>query len=246
MQGIYSGKCSTAAEGKLSGYLAGKVWHSALDADLKPLAANLADIADDDGSSIYPSVAFVAWRLGRVESCVRDGMRKLREAGVLIVVEQGGGRSKPTEYWMDENALPHRPKWISKPSDNRMVSREIPSGLPPKPSDLGVETLRCSGEDPSVPVIDPSEEARTANLSTANPEWEAFQEREKLRKDREAEKQARKGGRNRSPLQFRNPTTVKGGTYGTRQSSEERRIAKQQRIREACERAQEKLAAGTL
>ena len=51
----------------MSGLLAGKVWQSALDPKLKPLAAALADIASDDGTNIYPSVSYVAWPLGRDE-----------------------------------------------------------------------------------------------------------------------------------------------------------------------------------
>src|SRR5882762_9601497 len=82
-------------ESRVSGYLAGKVWHSALHPDLKPLAATLADIGDDDGTSVYPSIAFVAWRLGRSRSAIEVGMRKLRELGILVVVELGGGRGKP-------------------------------------------------------------------------------------------------------------------------------------------------------
>jgi hypothetical protein len=39
----------------MSGFLAGKVWVSALGGHLKPLAATLADIANDDGSSVPPS-----------------------------------------------------------------------------------------------------------------------------------------------------------------------------------------------
>jgi len=139
----------------MSGLLAGKVWHSDLDADLKPLAATLADIGDDDGSSIYPSVAFVCWRLGRSDSCVRDGMRKLREIGVLEVVEQGGGRHKPTEYRMVEDKLPKRPKWKAS-GKARVCEGEKPSGLDEKPSGLAGKTLRSTGTHPSLPVIEPS------------------------------------------------------------------------------------------
>lgn len=147
----------------MSGLLAGKVWHSDLDADLKPLAATLADIGDDDGSSIYPSVGFVCWRLGRSDSCVRDGMRKLREIGVLEVVEPGGGRHKPTEYRMVEDKLPKRPKWgnppvkLGFPQDEKSSSLdEKPSGLDEKPSGLAGQTLRPTGTHPSLPVIEPS------------------------------------------------------------------------------------------
>lgn len=73
------------------------------------------------------------------------------------------------------------------------------------------------------------------------------EEARQAQEDRRAKKANKgRGFQNRnSPIPFR-PANQGGGTYGARQSSEERRIAKQQRIREACERAQEKLAAGTL
>jgi hypothetical protein len=192
----------------MSGYLAGKVWHSALEADLKPLAATLADIADDDGSSIYPSVAFISWRLGRVESCVREGLQKLREKKILIIVKNGGGRGNTTEYFMNESALPQRPKWSAKPSDNRRVSEEEnppvnthkPSGLGAKPSGLDPETLRSSGGDSSLPVRDSSypsgEEASeegTPSTSTPKPSPEEKNPEQVFRQAKAQFRQAGKG-----------------------------------------------------
>jgi hypothetical protein len=96
----------------MSGYLAGKVWQSALAPHLKPLAAALADIANDDGTRIYPSVAYVAWLLGRSPRAVQDGLAELREAGVLAVVAfPDGGRGRATHYQMIESALPEREPW---------------------------------------------------------------------------------------------------------------------------------------
>lgn len=107
----------------MSGLLAGKVWLSALDPDLKPLAATLADIANDDGTSIYPSVAYIAWRLGRCERAVQVQLQKLRTMGVLVTVRQGGGRKRKkeaepawgctTEYRLMECSLPGRATWQS-------------------------------------------------------------------------------------------------------------------------------------
>ena len=84
--------------------LAGKVWASNLDPELKPLAALLADIgnADEglagflpscDGTKIpsvaYISVAYIAWLLGRSTSYVQENLVKLREMGVIITVSGG-------------------------------------------------------------------------------------------------------------------------------------------------------------
>jgi hypothetical protein len=100
----------------LWGFLAGKVWQSALDPELKPLAAALADIANDDGTSIYPSVGYMCWLLGRSERAVQVQLGKLRELGVLIKVRMGGGRvregwGRATEYRLIESSLPKRPPW---------------------------------------------------------------------------------------------------------------------------------------
>jgi len=130
----------------VSGLLAGKVWHSNLDADLKPLAATLADIGDDDGLNIYPSVAYVAWRLGCGESTVRRGLSRLRDMGVLAIVSGGkGGRSNPTDYRLVEEKLPARETWKEyreralrdrNPLNSRGFEEENPLNLEAKPSHL--------------------------------------------------------------------------------------------------------------
>jgi hypothetical protein len=96
----------------VSGFLAGKVWQSALAPHLKPLAAALADIANDDGTSIYPSVAYMAWLLGRSERAIQNGLSDLRAQRILRVEGRGcGGKGHPTEYRLIESALPKRPPW---------------------------------------------------------------------------------------------------------------------------------------
>ena len=96
----------------MSGYLAGKIWQSDLDPELKPLAAALADIGNDDGTSIYPSVGYMAWLLSRSERTVQTGLKALRAAGVLRVVKEGGqGAGNTTEYRLVEEMLPTRVTW---------------------------------------------------------------------------------------------------------------------------------------
>jgi len=96
----------------VSGFLAGKIWQSDLDPELKPLAAALADVANDDGTSIYPSVAYMAWLLSRSERTVQTGLKALRAAGVLRVVKEGGqGAGNTTEYRLVEEMLPTRVTW---------------------------------------------------------------------------------------------------------------------------------------
>jgi hypothetical protein len=96
----------------MSGFLAGKVWQSDLAPSLKPLAAALADIANDDGTSIYPSVEYVAWLLGKGERSVQRGLAELRRMAVLeVVAYPSGGRGCATEYRLIEERLPKRVPW---------------------------------------------------------------------------------------------------------------------------------------
>lgn len=96
----------------MSGLLAGKVWQSNLEAHLKPLAAAMADIANDDGTNIYPSVAYLAWLLGKGERSVQYGLDELKTLGVIRpVAYDRGGRSRATEYLLSEEKLPKRAPW---------------------------------------------------------------------------------------------------------------------------------------
>ncbi len=119
----------------MSGILAGKVWVSALDARLKPLAAALAEIASDDGGDIYPSIAYMAWLTGRSERAVQENLALLREAGVLVIIEEAH-HHKTTEYLLVESALPDRPSWQESRGDK----------LTPLP-DSGVTRVFGRGEE---------------------------------------------------------------------------------------------------
>lgn len=96
----------------MSGFLAGKVWQSDLASHLKPLAAALADIGNDDGTSIFPSVAYVSWLLGKGRRSVQTGLSELREARIIEPIgPDKGGRGQPTEYRLIEANLPKRVTW---------------------------------------------------------------------------------------------------------------------------------------
>ena len=95
----------------MSSYLTGKVWFSDLDAELKPLAATLADLADDDGSNIEQPIAYLAWRLGRSERSVQANISRLRETGILLLSNSSSSRKKCkyNRYRLIEANLPKRP-----------------------------------------------------------------------------------------------------------------------------------------
>ena len=146
----------------MSGFLAGKVWQSNLPPDLKPLAAALADIADHDGTSIYPSVAYLAWLLGRSDRAVQMGLARLRGLEVIVVVRNGlGGRFKTTEYRMVEGNLPRRPPWRNPeiispfPVQKGEICDRKPRSLQQVSANLTQERAKPTSPDP---LVDPSEE----------------------------------------------------------------------------------------
>jgi hypothetical protein len=161
----------------MSGLLAGKVWQSNLHPDLKPLAAALADIGNDDGTSIYPSVAYMAWLLGRSTRSVQDNLKKLRYLKVLkVVTDLNGGRYRSTEYQLVESALPTREKW--------QTNHAIASGFRPKKGpacsekqrslrlklrSLEHESTNPSSYKPLRTVIEPSVEPRPHTQRPASP-----------------------------------------------------------------------------
>jgi hypothetical protein len=107
----------------MSGLLAGKVWQSDLSADLKPLAACLADQANDRGEGIYSSIAYLAWKLSTSERTVQRGMRKLRETKFI---KQDGfkkiGRVFVPIYRILVSNLPDRPPWRFQQGDTDGVT----------------------------------------------------------------------------------------------------------------------------
>lgn len=98
----------------MSGYLAGKVWHSNLDRQLKPIAACLADLGNQDGSGIHPSREFVAWLTGDSLRTVTRVFAKLKAIGVLETDDDGKpttGRGNWPCYRINIDRLPERDRW---------------------------------------------------------------------------------------------------------------------------------------
>jgi hypothetical protein len=159
----------------MSGLLAGKVWQSNLASHLKPLAAALADIANDDGTSIYPSVAYMAWLLGKGRRSVQTGLSELREAQIIEPVgHDKGGRSQPTEYRLIESNLPKRVPWkeLRKgaesapfPEIKGAVSDTKGRSFEHERAQLSTERVQPTAPDPSVTVIEPSGDTGKASHS---------------------------------------------------------------------------------
>lgn len=84
------------------------------------LAVALADFANDDGTSIWPSVATLADKTRQDPRTVRRQLRRLESCGWLIAVDRSrGGRYRTTEYrvaadWVNGGVLPGFPDRIPK------------------------------------------------------------------------------------------------------------------------------------
>lgn len=158
----------------MSGLLAGKVWQSNLSSHLKPLAAAMADIANDDGTSIYPSVAYLAWLLGKGERSVQYGLDELKGLGVIeAVAYESGGRGKATEYRLLEDRLPQRVPW----KEFRKGATSAPFGTR-KGATVGLQTVQSTTERVQLetqrvqpvapqPSVDPSLQPSRRDTSSA-------------------------------------------------------------------------------
>jgi hypothetical protein len=164
----------------MSGLLAGKVWQSNLESHLKPLAAAMADIANDDGSKIYPSVAYLAWLLGKGERSVQQGLAELKTLGVIEAVAfMTGGRNHPTEYRLIETALPYRTPWKELRKGATSAPFEIVKGATSDTKGcnseqqrvhFSAERVKPTAPDPSLdPSLDPSGEGKPAKPRRNSP-----------------------------------------------------------------------------
>lgn len=151
----------------MSGLLAGKVWLSALAPHLKPLAAMLADIGNDDGTKIYPTVAYMAWKLGRSRRSVQTGLHELLELGVLQIVQPGGGITESgygiaTRYRMQEDMLPKRAPWKER-RENRATVAPFNEGLKAQSTtETAQSTTRTAQPASPNPSVEPLVETSTA------------------------------------------------------------------------------------
>jgi biotin operon repressor len=83
-----------------------EIWSSDLNSTDKFVLMRLADHAQDDGTSIYPSNASVARFCSMSLRTVWESIRRLRDSGLLVEVRKAnsGGR-KTAEYRIDTGAL---------------------------------------------------------------------------------------------------------------------------------------------
>lgn len=143
-----------------------KVYELAIDSDTREILMALADHADDEGYSIFPSVARIAWKIGdgsmneRGEyTNTRTVQRKLRELQAMgaLVELKPSGYHRATEYGLDLSVFPKKAAF--QPKGDNLSSRVLKGDkkplkgdttLSPEPS-LNVHTPAKS-EEPTLPT----------------------------------------------------------------------------------------------
>lgn len=100
----------------MSNIVQGLVWDAEIpNAIAKVIAVKLADWADDDGGSIYPSVPTIAQKTACGQSTVRRWLQAFEQCGLLKVVSRsrGGARTDTTERAFDIDLL-RRLAWTKR------------------------------------------------------------------------------------------------------------------------------------
>jgi hypothetical protein len=124
----------------------------------KIVAIKLADVANDDGTRVYPSIFTVASEAELSERQVQRIMDDFRKAGLLIVVRPGGGRNRPTEYRFDLDAIDRLPD--AKP----VVEVEEPQPEKPVPANHRLQARTGEGNGDVVSPFRPE----TVTSTTGN------------------------------------------------------------------------------
>lgn len=138
------------------------------------LALALADFADDDGTSVYPSVARMAAKTRMSERNIQYLLAKMKEKGWLIEVEAGGmrnGRNYATEYKIPLETISDEPMY------GVQTLHPVAEGC--KKELRGVQTsaekLRQVAPHTSLPVITRQAVSKKMGKSTPDPKpaWQA-------------------------------------------------------------------------
>jgi hypothetical protein len=91
--------------------LMSQVWKYDLSHAEQSILMALADHADDHGGSVYPSIAYVAWKTNYKERNVQLVMKDLRKRKILVVVARPT-QHKPTEYRIDLSKAKTKPLFL--------------------------------------------------------------------------------------------------------------------------------------
>lgn len=75
-----------------------KVWELDLPQPLKLLALALADSGNDDGENIFPSKAYLAWKVGAHPKTIQRQLAELEGRGIVEVVQERGHKLKSGQW----------------------------------------------------------------------------------------------------------------------------------------------------
>jgi len=100
--------------------------HELITSTQKLVLLALADHANDEGYSIYPSMQKTANRTALSARTVRKTIRELEQAGIINITRQGGGRIT-NEYRLIANAIPRNDVPSSSELDSVLPRNDVPS-----------------------------------------------------------------------------------------------------------------------
>ena len=90
--------------------LMSEVWASDISSPWQQILLALADRADDDGTSLNPSVDYLAWKTGKKRRQLIALLSALKDAKVLIVLTPSTQHRSP-QYKLDLSALAKKIPW---------------------------------------------------------------------------------------------------------------------------------------
>lgn len=114
------------------------VWEHAFEHNEMLVMLALADHADHDGGSIFPSVDRIAWKTAYSEKQVRNIIAMLRRRGILVVVTKSTP-TRPNEYQIDWTQAEPKPVYggvkITTPNSGVVISGVMGGNLEPESGD---------------------------------------------------------------------------------------------------------------
>lgn len=109
------------------------VWAAPLPAMDKIVLLRLADFADSEGRNVWPSVGRVCRECGVSDRHVQTVIKRYLGQGLLVLVQQGGGRNRTSEYRFDLStlrALAETPNATTETPNATTLNPEPRSGEP--------------------------------------------------------------------------------------------------------------------
>jgi hypothetical protein len=105
-----------------------KVWEYELPHNHQSIMLAMADHANDEGGSIFPSLERVAWKTGYKRGSVKRIVRELKVIGLLVIVKRAS-RHRPTEYRINWKVATKKTPYVAGVKNNPLdIADEILEG----------------------------------------------------------------------------------------------------------------------